>query len=499
MASKQDLRQLQAKTQPFKELGTQVGADLGVIAENINTEFESPLKMAASFPVADALLHFADSAVPAADGASKVASPVKKQLFPALAGLTINFQTQALSNAADFDVEWPVTNVVGNFRNAGFTLISSGKIKILFSDEAATESALPNAGGLFVSGGLPIGYVTLECTNAAGYFKTAGSLTNIIENTKVFRFGSGAGGGGGTGDANSFTENLKHRLVQSYFSFVTPSVFEVDEQTLIDTSTASFDIVDGVMNFTAVGQTFTTINLFCQEFLDSGDMSRVIEVHAEWFDDTSVDEDAVFEVTTDGATWFTLPMTRQGYSTKFTGSVYTTEVDNNTELLLRVTSGNAGVKLKAFGVFYDEQVGSVVTGIEALQKFTFSGSSNTTTFTISAFLPDSNNLKVYDIGTGQVYRYGAFSISGNDVVFPSGTFSVPGETIELLFDQSQGSGYDHSDANGNTLASNHLGSTISSNDKSIAGRGILIRNAAGQLREIWLDEFDNLNITNPKS
>ena len=45
MASKQDLRQSQAKTQAFKQLGTASGQDLGVIVDKINTEFDAPLKL----------------------------------------------------------------------------------------------------------------------------------------------------------------------------------------------------------------------------------------------------------------------------------------------------------------------------------------------------------------------------------------------------------------------------------------------------------------------
>lgn len=571
MASKQDLRQSQAKTQDFKQLGTTVGTDLGVLIEKLSFENDVPLKMAASFPTANAVLNFSPSTVIAADLAKKVASPVKKQVFnliPKLlepptgffedqsnftarvrasqdltewfwdgilvgsttaaatelvvgnttyfkgssfilsgqyewfgirretisndTSLTIDFQTQIASSV--FDIDWP-TNIAGQFRRAGFTLIGSGKIKVLFSLEAATQATLANAGSLFVSGGLPIGYIDLVATSTSA-FKSASAATNIIVNNDIYRFGAGAGGGGGAGDANSFTENLKHRLMDSYFEFVTPCVFETDELTLIQSTTASLDIVDGVMSFTAAGQNFVSDTLFCPEFLASNDNSRNIEVHAEWFDVDSIDIAAIFEVTTDGTNYFTVPMTRQGLSTKFTGSVKTGDI-NNVTLRLRVTSSAAG-KLKAFGVFYCEKVGSVIEGIQALQKITFNGSDNENEFTLTNFLPNPSHLKVYDLKTGQVYRYGAFSLSGKNVIFPVNTFLVPDETVELLFDQSEGTGYDYSDENANLLASNHLGSSDNTVDKSLNGRGILIRNALGELKELWLDESNNLNITNPK-
>lgn len=636
--------QLKQRTN-LKQLGQVADKYLSEVLDAVDQEIDSPLKMAATFPTANAILNFSSSTVNAADAAKKIVSPVKKQIFPSLTSPTINFQTQALSSAADFDITWPASNTVGRFRQAGFTLISSGKIKVLFSDEAVSEVALSNPGGLFVTGGLPIGYIVLQCTSTSGYFKTAGSASNIIENAKIYRFGSGAGGGGGTGDANSFTENLKHRLTSSFYEFVTPNVFEVDEQTLINSATASYDIVDGVYSFTGAGQNIVSVNMFDTDFKASDDDSLRVELHAEWFDSASRDDNAVYQASLDGTNYQTISMTRQNLSQKFTGDVLlsvpssvslfaqatdtqTTELNatslrsiatkftvanksainqlilrlvktgspsgsytisivqdssnsptgsviystialcsslsagtniltlsgfrnvltagsywikietdatyrssfvasttsigvrsttggsdsvyNGTtwstgtasiryqvsghiyDLRVKIASSASGKKLKAYGIFYDENISNVVTGSQALQKFTFSGDLNTTSFTVTSFLPDSDNMKVYDIRTGQVYRYPAFSISGHTVTFASGSFLAPGETVELIFDQSQGSGFDNSDANANLLATNHLGSTDGTIDKSAAGRGIFLRSPNGTLREICIDDADNI-------
>ena len=491
MASRQDLRQSEAKTQSFKQLGTTTGADLGSIVNKVNTELDAPLKLAATFPTANAVLNFQASKISTADGAKKALSPVKSQVHDLVAS-TINFQTQATTGAT-FVITWP-TNTVGYYRRVGFTLIGNGNIQALFSAEAATQGALANPGALFVKSGTPLGYLELQATSTSA-FKTAGSATNIIENAGIYRFATGGGGGSGTGDANSFTENLKHRLMDSFFEYVTPCVFETDELTLIGSTTGSFNLVDGTLDFTT-GQTFTSTQLFSAEFLASGDTSQNIEVHIEWYDTSSMDSNAVWQVCTDGTNFYTITMTRQGLSNKFTGRVETGAV-NNTTLKLKMTAA-ATCKLKAFGVFYDEQVGAVISGVSALEKVSFSGDANTTSFTLTKFLPDANRLKVYDLRTGQVYRYTAFTLSGKTVTFPSGTFLAPGETVELLFDQSEGSGYDNSDSNSSLLAANHLGSSDSSIDKAVAGRGILIKNAAGVMKEIWLDEFNNIQITNPK-
>ena len=619
----------------------------GQLLIDTEKEFDQPLKMFATSPSANAVLNFSSSLINASDSAKKVVSPVKKQIFPSIIDPYLNFQTHAVSSASHFDVTWPSSNTVGYFRYAGFTLISSGKIKIIFSEEASSEASLSNPGGLFATGGLPIGYIALECTDSLGYFKTAGSTSNVIENQKIYRFGSGAGGGSGTGDANSFTENLKHRLTSSFYEFVTPNVFEIEESNLIQSATATFDIVDGVYNFSAPLQNIVSVNMFDTDFLGSDDDSRRVELHAEWFDSASRDDNATYAASLDGVNYEPITMTRQNLSNKFTGDVLlsvpssvslfaqatdtqTTELNATTlrsiatkftvsdksainELILRlvktgspngsytvsivqdssnsptgsviystialcsslsagtniltlsgfrniltagsywikietdatyrssfvasttsigvrsttggsdfvyngttwsagtasvryqvsghvydlrvkITSSASDKKIKAYGIFYDENISNVITGTQALQKFTFSGDLNTTSFIITSFLPDADNMKVYDIRTGQVYRYPAFSISGHTVTFASGSFLAPGETVELIFDQSQGSGFDNSDANANLLATNHLGSTDGTIDKSAAGRGIYLRSPNGTLREICIDDSDNIVI-----
>lgn len=191
MPTQLDSRQVKKRI-ALPKLGSAAGATVESILDKINIEVDSPLRLAAS-TTPDALLNFAATLISAADLANEVVSPVKKQIFSTLAASTINFQTQAVSNAAYFDITWPTPNVVGRFRYAAFTLIGSGKIKVLFSAEATSEALLSNPGALFVAGGLPIGYVALECTSTSGFFKTAGSATNIIENAKIYRLAAGGG------------------------------------------------------------------------------------------------------------------------------------------------------------------------------------------------------------------------------------------------------------------------------------------------------------------
>lgn len=210
-----DSRQIKKRIALLK-LGAAAGTTVESILDKVNIEFDAPLRMAAS-AIPDAVLNFSSSLLAAADGANKVVSPVKKQIFSGLTNPTINFQTQAVSNAADFDVTWG-TATLGQFRYAAFTLIGSGKIKVLFSGEFGSEAALAaavNPGSLFVSGGSPIGYVTLQATNASpAAYKTAGSATDIIENAKIYR-PAASGGGSATGGSGAGGGELVDLLYQA--------------------------------------------------------------------------------------------------------------------------------------------------------------------------------------------------------------------------------------------------------------------------------------------
>lgn len=540
----------------------------------------------------------------------------------------------------------PATIGASEYLNYSVTIIPSAvnvdntiTAQLIILPAASSNIVKASAPKAAFAKGIQLGQITVQ--------ENSGNIQDI-DQTDIMQLGTGGGSGTGTGDANSFTENLKHRLISSYYEFVTPVVFEIDEDNFEDAATASFDIANGVYSFTAAAQYFKSTQLFDTDFLANDNDSLRVELHAEWFDSASRDDNAVYEASVDGTNFEPITMTRQNLSQKFTGdkllsvpssvSLFSQVVDTQTtelnatslrsiatkftitdksainqlvlnlvktgspsgsyvisivednsnsptgdvvystialcsslsagtniltlsgfrnvlpsgnsywvkietdatyrssfaasttsigvrsatggtdlvyngtiwsagtasikydisgheyDLRIRVTSSASGKKLKAFGVFYDEHVGDVVTGIQALQKFTFSGDLNTTSFTVTRFLPDPDNMKVYDIRTGQVYRYPAFSISGHAVTFASGTFLAPGETVELIFDQSQGSGFDHSDQNANLLAANHLGSTDATVDKSSAGRGIFLRKPNGELVEVCVDDANNIVI-----
>lgn len=516
-----------------------------------------------------------------------------KNLVLSFDGAEINFETgdvYASDGITALGVNFtPATITASEYFNYSITVIPSSVnvdntitaqlIVLPAANSSAVKASAPKAA---FAKGIQLGQVTVQ--------ENAGGIQDITQ-ADIMQLGTGGGSGTGTGDANSFTENLKHRLISSYYEFVTPVVFEIDEDNFENAATASFDIANGVYAFSGAAQYFESIQLFDAEFLANENDSRQIELHAEWFDSASRDDSALYQVALDGVNYENVTMTRQGLSQKFTGnktlsvppsisissqgsgstnteldatslqaisapfiitdkaavnnltlevnklgsptgsyivsicedssgspgdvlfskialistlnsglnalvfntfrnvlvpgtyhivietdatykSGFSTGVDalrvvttasggndlvyngvvwsagtvdlkyvlsgHEYDLRVKVTSSAGSKKLKAFGVFYDEHVGDAIDGIDATQTFTFSGNLNTTSFLVTNFLPTQEKLKVYDIKTGQVYRYPAFNINGNTITFDSGTFLSPGETVQLIFDQSEG-------------------------------------------------------------
>jgi hypothetical protein len=165
------------------------------------------------------------------------------------------------------------------------------------------------------------------------------------------------------------------------------------------------------------------------------------------------------------------------------------------DLRVRITSSASNVELKGYGILYGRQT-QVVSGIKNREVQTFDGTvDNFNEFTLSNFLPDPDLLKVYHVETGQVYMRGldGFYVEGHKVVFAVDTFDGLG-TVTLVFDQPEGAAFDNSEQNAALLAANFLGSTDASIDRSQAGRGIFLRRSDGTLREITIDNNDQIAI-----
>lgn len=167
-----------------------------------------------------------------------------------------------------------------------------------------------------------------------------------------------------------------------------------------------------------------------------------------------------------------------------TGIVYTLN-GLQLDLRVRITSGTDEVVSEGFGIFYKEDTKiTAVDGNILRNTAQFVGDvDNLNEFSLT-FIPDVRLLTVYEIGTGQAYRYGAWVVNANgNIEFPPNTFNKP-ETVILEFLQVQGGSVDNSDRNQMVLAINHLGALDGQYDFSVSGRGIHLRSYDGTLYEI---------------
>jgi len=236
---------------------------------------DQPLRLCES-TTPDSLLNIKASKFQMYNGVEKSVTPISS-IIPDFVETTINFQTQAVTGGT-VNITWPASTV-GQYRLLCLTLLNNGEITGLFTDEQANIGALPNAGGFFVSGGLPIGWLILECTNVLGYFKTAGSTTDIIENkvgsdSRIIIFGSG-GGAGGSGNADAIWQTMVDETGILPYEFLTGNVFSLDGEDKIDvTSNGSYNIAETTYDLDNT-EYLITENMFSNEFLsDEIDISK---------------------------------------------------------------------------------------------------------------------------------------------------------------------------------------------------------------------------------
>ena len=197
------------------------------------------------------------------------------------------------------------------------------------------------------------------------------------------------------------------------------------------------------------------------------------------------------ESTYNGTTWTTQASR---------GLIYTLQ-GRSLDLRVRITSAGSPTYpcgLDGYGIFYNLNDIGLVGSTKKTQRFVFNSTvDNLSTFAITGFSPDPDLLSFYHVETGQVYKVPSFNLNGTSAVFPANTFNNGGvsTTVTLIADQNTGGAYDNSDSNGRLLSANHLGSSSGTDDKSAAGRGIILRRPDGTLREIAIDNNDNITIT----
>lgn len=169
------------------------------------------------------------------------------------------------------------------------------------------------------------------------------------------------------------------------------------------------------------------------------------------------------------------------------------------DLRVKILSNTASeARLDGYGIFYNVQDAGMVGATRKNQRFTFNSvTDNLSTFAITAFNPNPDTLSCYYVESGQVFKAPSFVLDGNTVRFPANTFDNGGvsATVTLIFDQNTGGAFDNSDSNSRLMGANHLGSTNGADDRSLAGRGIILRNAAGTLVELAVDASNNITIS----
>ena len=167
------------------------------------------------------------------------------------------------------------------------------------------------------------------------------------------------------------------------------------------------------------------------------------------------------------------------------------------DLRVRITSSVGDVNLEGTGIFYDGALGGIATGIVNRETFKFKAvADNLDQFTLTKFVPNPELLKVYYVEAGQVLIYPSFDINGQSLQFATNQFNNGGAEadVTLIFDQTTGGAFDNSDLNALLLTANHLGSPDASIDRSANGLGIFLRRPDGTLREITIDDNDDIVI-----
>lgn len=213
----------------------------------------------------------------------------------------------------------PVLPAAGQYRWFSITLLPStananntinGQLIVLSgSADGASKILAPRAP--FASG-TKIGQVVVQ--------EDTGSIADIFQDD-ITQQGTGGGGSGeGTGDANSFLEDLKARLRDSFWKWLTPNIFSQQEATLVDpSSTGSYDIANTEYDLAAIGNVLVTKNLFGSKFKESDSEALGGELHVLWNTDDPL---ATYEMSLNGgSTWEAVTMNQIAGSKKYIGEV----------------------------------------------------------------------------------------------------------------------------------------------------------------------------------
>lgn len=181
-----------------------------------------------------------------------------------------------------------------------------------------------------------------------------------------------------------------------------------------------------------------------------------------------------------------------------TGALDATSTLNGYEhdMRVKITRGVEELTSQGFGILYQYSKGEVFEeGAIRQQEFSFNGAiDNEDTFTLDWF-PDRRVLMCFEIGTGQVYRYGlkGFLIEGKDIIFEPNTFNKP-EDIVLEFVEMMGSNLSNDDFFTGLLNSANIGAPGQFESFLKSGRGYYFKRPDGIIRELTIDNNDEIQI-----
>ena len=266
----------------------------------IEAGINQPMRMYATFPTADSKLNFKSNKIQYGDGTSASTPPVNSTI-PTVVDSWIDFQSGGVSGS--FDITLPTTTV-GQYRRCGFTLLSTGQVKCLFSGAATSVSGLDNPGTLFVTGSIPIGWIDLEATASTAYKTIGSSSPNYIQNavggvSRIVMFGSG--GSGGSGDASTNFETLRQWYDDAPFDYMMDNIFAQKSATEIASATMTQNLVNNTYKSGVSGQYVLSAQSLDSTFLTTENNVSSIELMALWLNG-AVDTAATYQVSRDGGT-----------------------------------------------------------------------------------------------------------------------------------------------------------------------------------------------------
>lgn len=194
----------------------------------------------------------------------------------------------------------PPTVVAGQYRWLGVSLVphqlnSVGEMEasVLVLPASADGASLATAtkDGAVLGGDIPVGWFYIQ-RNAADT-----DIENITY-SNIVRVPVSGGSGGGSGDATTALGRLEDLLDDSFYQFLEPNVFSIDQKDKLSSTTGSYSYATKTLDVGAGGN-LVSYSLLDQDYL--AELSDLIKAQVVLiFDKDNVDSNPVVELTPDG-------------------------------------------------------------------------------------------------------------------------------------------------------------------------------------------------------